>query len=183
MFKHRISHGDSAIHESKVFNSSVSEFFNFYIPGESSSSVAVIYAFELLIPSCKECISLLICRLRHYENGRRSGIVVEKSLLKLRSVFVNLNFIGDTLCDAEPSHKWINRIQLFHYEHIIHRDFHNLTTRRYNLIVRIAHVWSLLHPVRWNIPQFYRFSSFVSFDEEKTFSNKKKIDFMKSPYC
>ena len=129
MLQHSVTHSKPALKKAHILAVRISQLFNPHFSAQGRHTVAFVYTPVLLFPvGCKN-IELLLCGTRYDEHKRRSGIVVEKSLLELRCVFVDFHLIGNTFRNTQAPHKRVHRVKLLHHEHIIYRHGHGQPAR------------------------------------------------------
>lgn len=105
-----------------------------------------------LVPAGHKSVPLFRCGVGEQKYQRRRGVVVEEPLLEFGCVPVNLHLVRDALCNTQPVHERVQRVELRHHEYIIHRDGHCEARIRDNVIVRIAEIRCHLHPLWRDVP-------------------------------
>ena len=183
VFQHCVAHGNPALGKAQLSGVTRPERLDIDTPGEGCCLVAVLYATMLLIPPGHESIALVFSGVWHQEHKGRLGVVVEEPLLKLCGVLVDLHLICDALRDAEAAQEGVERVELLHHEHIVHRHVHCQPGRGKNLVRRTSEVRGHLHPVRRHGPQLYRPAIIIPLDEQKALAHQQEVDFVQPPDC
>ena len=129
MLQHGVPHGKPALKEAHVLAVGIPQLFHPHISAQGRHPMAFIYAAVLFFPIGCENVELLFRGSWYDEHKRRGGVIVEEPLLELRRVFVDFHLIGNALRHAQAPHERVQRVKLFHHEHIIHRHGHGQPAR------------------------------------------------------
>ena len=181
VFQHCIAHGNPALGEAQLSGVARPERLDIDVTCEGCGLVAVLHATVLLIPPGHESVALVLVGIRHQEHEGRFRVVVEEPLLELRGILVNLHLVRDALRDTEAAKEGVERIELLHHEHIVHRHVHRQARGGKNLVRRTSEVRGHLYPVRRHRPQLNRTPRVIPLDEQEALTHQQQVDFMQPP--
>ena len=114
------------------------------------------HSLETLHPLCSEALALFIGTFRHPDYEVRGGIIVEKAFLKFGGIFIRFDLVRQRFCLPQPALIGVKWIEVFHNEHIIHRNLHNKAAGELDGVERVVGIGCHLHPMGRNGPKLRR---------------------------